>query len=220
MRLIFLGPPGAGKGTHARILSGKNKIPQLAAGDLLRKHIREGSELGKRAKAIIEKGELVPDELVNELMIGQLENPEAAKGFILDGYPRTLGQAKALDGFLSKEKKPLHSALYFKTSEKVIVDRLSGRRVCPKCGANFHIRNIPPRAAGKCDECRSDLIQRQDDRPETIKHRLEVYEKETAPLLDHYKKQGLLDEVPGDYEVPELQEVLETVFERRCREAA
>lgn len=213
MRIVLFGPPGAGKGTHARILSEKWDIPQLATGDILRRHIREATELGKRAKAILERGELVPDVLVNELMIDQLSQPEAQRGFILDGYPRTLVQAEALAGFLERRREKLDSALYFKTSEKVIVDRLSGRRSCPQCGANYHVRNIPPRLEGKCDSCGEDLMQRSDDKPETVRHRLEVYEKETAPLLDYYRKQGLLEEVPGDYDVPELQVELTKLFE-------
>ena len=212
MRVILFGPPGAGKGTHARILSEKWKVPHFAAGDILRAHIREGTAVGKRAKAIIEKGELVPDELVNELMLAELEKAEAKHGFILDGYPRTIGQAEALENFLKKRNEKLESALYFKTSLGVITERLSGRLACPQCAANYHVRNIPPRVAGKCDRCGAELIQRKDDRPETIRHRLEVYEKETSPLLDYYRKRGLLREVPGDLDVPELQEELTRVF--------
>ncbi len=219
MRLIFFGPPGAGKGTHARILGEKWIVPQLATGDLLRQHIREGTELGKRAKAIIERGELVPDSLVNELMIGQLARPEASRGFILDGYPRTIGQADALENFLKGRKEKLDRALYFKTSTEVVIDRLSGRWACPKCGANYHARNIPPKVAGICDRCGSKLVQRADDRPETVRHRLEVYEKETAPLLEYYRKRGLLEEVPGDYDVPELQAELVAVLERHRKAA-
>ncbi len=212
MRIVLFGPPGAGKGTHARILADKLKTAQLATGDILRRHIREATELGKRAKAILDRGELVPDELVNELMADQLSKPEAKYGFILDGYPRTLGQAEALEKLLKDRSEKLDAALYFKTSPKVIVDRLSGRRACPKCGANYHVRNIPPRAEGKCDVCGSELIQRSDDRPETIQHRLEVYEKDTAPLLEYYRKRGLLKEVPGDLDVLELQLELEKVL--------
>jgi len=212
MRLILFGPPGAGKGTHARILSEKWQIPHLAAGDILRRHIREGTEIGKRAKTILERGELVPDALVNELMLKQLASAEAKKGFILDGYPRTLGQADALEAFLKQERVGLDAALYFQTSAEVIVDRLSGRRTCPQCGANYHVRNIPPRVAGKCDRCGTNLVERSDDRPETIRHRLEVYDRETAPLLNHYRVRGLLKEVPGDCDVPELQVELEQIL--------
>lgn len=212
MRLILFGPPGAGKGTHARILSEKGNVLHLATGDILRHHIREATQLGKRAKAILERGELVPDTLVNELMADQLSKPEASRGFILDGYPRTVGQAEALDQFLKGRSQKLDAALYFKTSPEVVIDRLSGRRACPQCGANYHIRNIPPKVEGKCDRCGSHLIQRSDDGPQTVRHRLEVYEKETAPLLEYYRKQGLLEEVPGDLDVPELQAELAKVL--------
>ena len=218
MKLILFGPPGAGKGTHAKILSGKWKVPHLAAGDILRSHIRQGTDVGKRAKAVIERGELVPDILINELMLGQLETPEAKRGFILDGYPRTMGQAEALEAFLRKKAAALDAALYFKTSVEVIVDRLGGRLSCPKCGANYHVRNIPPKVKGKCDLCQADLVQRPDDKPETIRHRLEVYEKETSPLLDYYRKQGLLQEVAGDLDVRELQEELTQVLRSFSRQ--
>jgi len=212
MKLILFGPPGAGKGTHARILSEKWRIPHLAAGDILRNHIREGTGVGRRAKAIIERGELVPDSLINELMLGQLEMPPAQKGFILDGYPRTLGQAEALETHLKQKKARLDIALYFKTSEEVVVNRLSGRLACPRCGANYHVRNIPPKTAGQCDRCQTDLVERADDKPETVRHRLRVYEKETAPLLEYYRKRGLLKEVPGDLDVPGLQNELAKVL--------
>ncbi len=212
MKLILLGPPGAGKGTHARILSEKYKIPHLATGEIFRQHIRENTELGQRAKDIIEKGSLVPDELVNEMMFDVIRRSGIKKGFILDGYPRTIGQAEALDGFLKKEKMQVDAALNFATSEKVIIDRLSGRRVCPKCGMNYHLRNIRPKKEGLCDSCGEKLIQRKDDEPATIRHRLEMYEKETRPLIDYYAKKGLLCEVPGDYDVPELQTELKKLL--------
>ena len=214
MRLILFGPPGAGKGTHARILSEKWGIPHYAAGDILRRHIREATEIGKKAKAIIERGELVPDAVINEIMADQLSQAEARKGFILDGYPRTLGQAQALEKFLEGRHEALDGALYFKTSSRVILNRLSGRLNCPKCGANYHAKNIPPKVAGKCDRCGGALIQRADDQPETVLHRLTVYETETAPLLNYYAKRGLLMEVSGDLEVSELQQELVKVLEK------
>lgn len=214
MRLIFLGPPGGGKGTHAKILSEKWKIPHLAAGDILRRHIREATSVGKKAKAIIERGELVPDAVINEIMADQLARPKAGRGFILDGYPRTLGQAKALEKFLEGRHEALDGAFYFKTSSRVILERLSGRLTCPTCGANYHVKNIPPKVAGKCDRCGTALIQRKDDQPETVLHRLAVYETETAPLLNYYEKRGILVEVPGDLEVVALQEVLAKILEK------
>lgn len=219
MRLILFGPPGAGKGTHARVMAEEGKVPHLATGDILRRHIREGTDIGKRAKAILDRGELVPDRLVNELMTTRLREPDAREGFILDGYPRTVGQAEALEAFLKERQEGLDAALYFRTSTGVIVDRLSGRRSCPKCGANYHVRNIPPRVEGICDRCGTALVERADDRPETIQHRLEVYEKETAPLLDYYRKRGILEEVPGDYGVSELQAQMRKALEKRTKSA-
>ena len=213
MRIVLLGPPGAGKGTHARILDEKFKSPQLATGDILRKHIREQTELGKRAKDIIEAGNLVPDQLVNEMMFDVIRKSETSGSFLLDGYPRTIGQAEALDGFLKEEGSPLDVVLNFATSEKVIVERLSGRRVCTKCGANYHIRNIPPQKEGVCDNCGEKLSQRKDDEPSTIKNRLVQYEEQTSPLIEYYRKQGLLQDVHGDYEIPELQNELSALFE-------
>ena len=213
MRMILLGPPGAGKGTHAKILSEKYNAPQLSTGEILRAHIRNNSELGKKAKSIIESGGLVSDDLVNAMMFDEMKN-FGNSGFILDGYPRTIGQAEALDGFLLKEKTPADVVLNFATSEKMIMERLSGRRVCAKCGGNYHIRNIRPKVEGICDNCGEKLTQRKDDQPETIKHRLEMYEKETRPLIDYYAKTGRLSEVPGDYDIPELQAEIKKLFER------
>lgn len=213
MKMILLGPPGAGKGTHAKILSEKYNAPQLSTGEILRAHIRNNSELGKKAKDIIESGGLVSDDLVNAMMFDEMKKLGKG-GFILDGYPRTIGQAEALDKFLEKEKTPIDVALNFATSEKMIMERLSGRRVCTKCGGNYHIRNIRPKVEGICDNCGEKLTQRKDDQPETIKHRLEMYEKETRPLIDFYAKKGQLSEVPGDYDIPELQAELKKLFER------
>ena len=214
MKMILLGPPGAGKGTHAKILADKFQAAHLATGDILRKHIRETTDLGKQAKDIIEKGGLVPDDLVNKMMFEEISKAGVNKGFILDGYPRTIGQAEALDGFLKDKKAKVDVALNFATSEKVIIDRLSGRRVCTRCGGNYHVRNIPPKKEGVCDQCGEKLSQRKDDQPETIRHRLETYEKETRPLIQYYSKQGLLHEAPGDYDIPELQAELKLFFDR------
>jgi adenylate kinase len=214
MKLVLLGPPGAGKGTHAKILSERYDLAHLATGDILRRHIREKTDLGLKAKDVIERGSLVSDELVNAMMIEEIEQVSGTQGFLLDGYPRTIGQAEALDSFLKNANTPLDAVLNFATSEKVIIERLSGRRVCPECGDNYHIRNIPPKKEGICDRCGSPLTQRKDDRPETIRHRLEMYRKETAPLIDYYAKKSLLYEVPGNYDVSELQTELKTLFER------
>ena len=215
MKLILLGPPGAGKGTHAKIMSENYKAAHLATGEILRQHIREKTDLGKKAQDIIERGELVSDDLVNAMMFDVIKRSGIKNGFILDGYPRTRGQAEALDAFLKTEETQLDAALNFATSEKVIIDRLSGRRVCTKCGGNYHLRNIPPKKEGICDKCGETLTQRKDDKPETIKHRLEMYDKETKPLIDYYAVKGLLKEIPGDLDVPELQEKIKLLFEQK-----
>jgi adenylate kinase len=214
MKLVFLGPPGAGKGTHAKILSEKYSIAHLATGDILRRNIQQKTPLGLKAKDVIERGGLVSDDLVNAMMVQEIQNLGNNQGFILDGYPRTLGQAEALDEFIKSRRAQLDAVVNFTTSEKVIIDRLSGRRVCSECGFNYHVRNIPPKKEGICDQCGGKLTQRKDDKPETIRHRLEMYCKETKPLIDYYKNQNLLYDVPGDYDVKELQAALKALFER------
>lgn len=211
MRLVFLGPPGAGKGTHAKILSEKFGVPHLATGDILRRHIHQKTPLGLKAKEKIEQGELVPDDLVNEMMLERIG--QEPKGFILDGYPRTLGQAEALREYLKEGTRELDAVINFLTSEEVVVDRLSGRLVCPQCNRNYHIRNLPPQKEGICDYCGTELTQRKDDKPETIRHRLEIYREETSPLIDYYKRQGILREINGDEDVPHVQEKLRSLFE-------
>jgi len=213
MRMVLLGPPGAGKGTHAKIIKEKHGLVQLATGDILRRHMKEGTGLGVQARSTIEKGELVSDNLVNEMMFSEIK-AILHKGFILDGYPRTIGQAKALEEFLEKEQIPLDLVLNFETSEKVILERLSGRRVNPSTGRVYHIRNMPPKKEGVCDDTGEKLIQRKDDAPETIKNRLNVYEKETSPLIHFYQERDLLQNIPGDYDVPELQPIITKLFEK------
>ena len=208
LRCVLLGPPGAGKGTHAKILSERYRLPHISTGDLLRSQIQAGSPLGKRARSFIDNGKLVPDELVVEMIKNRLQNPDIGKGFILDGFPRTVEQAKSLDQILKERKMPLNIVLQFQTSEKVIVNRLSGRRVCLKCCANYHIRNIPSRKEGICDVCGSPLAQRTDDESETVRKRLKVYEEQTAPLVQFYKERNLLRSINGDLEVEPLQKEL------------
>ncbi len=215
MKVIFLGPPGAGKGTHAKIIAESYKLAHLAAGDCLRRHIRGNTNLGIKAKDIIEKGSLVPDQLVNEMMEEEMWRSKTMhKGFILDGYPRTIKQAEALDKYFKKEKSTLSGTINFKASEKMILERLGGRLACVQCGANYHVKNIPPKKPGLCDKCGGELKQRKDDTPETIKHRLDVYHSETAPLIEYYSKKGLLFDVDGDLGIKDLQEKLVALFER------
>ena len=214
MNLIFLGPPGAGKGTHAKALCDKYGITQLAAGDILRRNIKEGTKLGALAKDVIARGELVPDDLVNDMMFEEIRALKSAKGFILDGYPRTIGQAGALEKFLAKEKIPLTVVVNFDAPEEVLVGRLSGRRGCPKCGKIYHVRNMPPKKDGICDVDGEKLTTRKDDEPETIRHRLKVYHESTKPLVEFYRKKGLLHDVPAEGDAPSVQKVLEKLFEK------
>lgn len=213
MNLVLLGPPGAGKGTQAKVLSQKLDIPHIATGDMLREAVSKGTSLGKEAKEYMARGELVPDGLVIEIVTETLAAGNLEKGFILDGFPRTLEQAKMLDSTLDNIGKKLDTVLYFKTSLETSVARLSMRRVCEKCGANFHLKNIPPKKEGICDYCAGELYQRKDDREETIKRRWSVYSEETAPLIAYYKKEGVLREVSGDLDVDELNKILIFLFQ-------
>ena len=211
LRIVLLGPPGAGKGTHAKILSERHNIPHISTGDILRAQIQVQTPLGKKAKSFIDNGKLVPDDLVIEMVSHRLDQPDVKNGFILDGFPRTAEQARALGEMLAARKLPLSSVLEFDTSEDVIVSRISGRRACPSCGTNYHVENIRPKQDGICDKCGTKLIQRKDDKPETIRERLKVYHDQTAPLIQFYKDQKLLQVVNGNLEIGPLQKELSQV---------
>jgi adenylate kinase len=195
MRVIFLGPPGSGKGTQAKRLQEAEGIPQVSTGDLLRKAVREGSALGKEAKGHMDSGGLVPDRLVIELLLQRIEEPDCAKGFILDGFPRTVPQAEALEGALKKKKRPVDAVISFEIDLALLVERLVGRRVCPKGHGEWHVRFNPPRQAGRCDVCGEALIQREDDQEERIRTRMETYRRDTEPLIDFYGRRKLLHPV-------------------------
>lgn len=215
MNLIFLGPPGAGKGTHAKMLCEKYGLTQLAAGDILRRNIKEGTKLGALAKDVIARGELVSDDLVNDMMFEEIRAlRKSTKGFIFDGYPRTIFQAESLGKFLVAEKIPLTAVINFDASETVLVDRLSGRRGCPKCGKIYHLRNMPSKKEGVCDGDGEKLTTRKDDEPATILNRLKVYHESTKPLIEFYRKTGLLHEVPAEGDAPSVHKVLEKLFEK------
>ncbi len=215
MNLVLLGPPGAGKGTQAKVLSKDLALPHISTGDILRDAVSKDRPLGKKAKEYMMKGALVPDKLVIDIVKDRLTNDDVRGGFVLDGFPRTLEQAKMLDTTLSKINKKLDVVLYFKTSLYTSIARLSGRRVCRKCGANFHIKNIQPKKNGACDYCQGELYQRKDDTEETVRHRWSVYMDETTPLIDYYKKTGLLEEISGDLDVNELNNILTDLFHRK-----
>ncbi|MDD5634356.1 MAG: adenylate kinase [Candidatus Omnitrophica bacterium] len=214
LNIVLLGAPGAGKGTQADILVKAYHLPHVSTGDMLRAAVKEGGKLGIKIKTCMDKGELVPDEIVTASVVDRMKKSDAANGVILDGYPRTLAQAESLDKALSREKRNISAVLYFKTSENVVVQRLSGRRVCPSCGKNYHVTNIPPKKEGICDTCNIKLVLRDDDKPETVKNRLKVYEERTKDLVDYYKKNGLLREVDGDLSANKLFEQINTLFKR------
>jgi adenylate kinase len=214
MRLVLLGPPGAGKGTHAQVLSKNLNIAHISTGDLLREALRAGTALGLKAKEYMDKGALVPDEIVIGIVRERLSKKDAQGGFILDGFPRTTQQGESLDAMLKDLGMPLDLSVYFKTSLAVIIRRLSGRRICSKCGKTYHVVNFRPKVENVCDVCRGDLMQRPDDRAEVIENRLKEYEKQTAPLVDYYKKKKVLAEVSGDLEVDPLNAALEALFKK------
>lgn len=188
MKLILLGAPGAGKGTQAAILAKELSIPTISTGNILRAAVASGSELGKQAKACMESGALVSDEIIIGIIRDRLAEPDCANGYILDGVPRTIGQAEALE----KNGIRFDRVVSMEISDETIMERMSGRRVCPKCGASYHVVAVPPKKEGICDECGAELITRKDDAPETVQSRLAVYHKETEPLKDFYRSRGVL----------------------------
>jgi adenylate kinase len=193
-----LGPPGAGKGTQAKTLAQKLKLPHISTGDILRQNISQNSGLGQQAKDFMNKGALVPDELVTEMLAQRINQPDIQNGFILDGYPRNINQARALDEMLKQRNTAVDLVIYLDTSEPVIIQRLSGRLVCSVCGANFHIENMPPKVNMTCDNCGGKLYQRTDDNAETIKKRLQVYLKESSPLIQYYNQRQKLHSLSAD----------------------
>ncbi len=197
MRLILLGPPGAGKGTQAKKLVADFRIPHISTGDMLRQAAREGTELGKKAKVLIDAGSLVPDDMVIGLIAERLSRPDAAAGFILDGFPRTVRQAETLEPLLGKLGRTLDKVLSLELDEGAVVERISGRRSCPKDGSVYHVVANPPRRPGYCDACGAGLIQRDDDHPEKVKERNRQYWAKTAPLIDFYARRGLLAPING-----------------------
>ena len=197
MKIIMLGAPGAGKGTQAKKIAAKYEIPHISTGDIFRANIKEGTELGQKAKGYMDAGELVPDELVCDLVVDRLAKDDCKDGYILDGFPRTIPQAEALTAALKEQGTALDYAIDIEMEDQAIIDRMAGRRVCAKCGATFHVVNIPPKKEGVCDNCGGDLELRDDDAPETVKKRLNVYHEQTAPLIEYYKKQGILHEIDG-----------------------
>ncbi|MFH1354572.1 MAG: adenylate kinase [Candidatus Omnitrophota bacterium] len=198
MKIILLGPPGAGKGTQAKRLAQKLNIPHVSTGDLLRENVKKGTDLGGKAKSFMEKGLLVPDSLVAEMMNQRLSLDDVKNDFILDGYPRNLSQARTLDQVIKQRESDVNLVVYLDTSVPVIIQRLTGRLVCSKCGANFHATNMPPEKAGICNGCQGKLYQRADDKEETVMKRLDVYEQETSSLVKYYEDKKKLYHISAD----------------------
>lgn len=208
--IILLGAPGSGKGTRASVLSQILGVPQIATGDLFRKNLKEMTSIGKIAKSYIDKGELVPDSVTADMLEQRLQEPDAQNGFLLDGFPRTIEQAKMLDKIMNTQNRKINAVLYLNVSDEEIVDRLSGRLICEKCQTPYHKTSNPPKSEGVCDKCGGKLITRADDNPQTILNRLNVYHQSTFPLVDFYQKRGLIFEISGKTEIANLpQEALQ-----------
>ena len=197
LRTILLGPPGAGKGTQAVKIVEKYGIPHISTGDIFRENIKKGTELGKKAQEYMNKGELVPDDLVIEIATTRLLEDDCKNGFLLDGFPRTVYQAEKLDEFLAAHDYKIDKVLDIAVEKDELITRLTGRRVCKACGASFHVVNIPPKKEGICDYCGGELIQRADDNPETVTNRIDVYEAQTMPLIEYYEKAGNIAHIDG-----------------------
>ncbi len=213
MKLVLLGPPGAGKGTLANLLKSSLNILHISTGDILREEIKNNTTLGQEAKKYIDNGKLVPDELVTRLIKNKFaKDDRISKGYMLDGYPRTEQQAQDLDKILKEEKKLLNYAIYLDSTLPVIIQRLGGRRICRKCGAVFHIKNRPPKKEGVCDLCQGELYQRPDDNKTTIETRMKEYLTNTKPIIEYYKKQGILVTVDSDEESEDVQTILMKTF--------
>lgn len=208
MRVIFLGPPGVGKGTQADFIAKKFSIQKLSTGDLLRESVDRRTALGNEAKLFMQRGELVPDNVVIGLVEEKLVSSECRNGFLLDGFPRTVAQANKLSSFLEENGESIDRVVYFSLPQADIIERISGRRSCPKCKTVYHLKSIPPKKEGVCNECEIPLIQRNDDKLETIQSRLVVYQKQTEPLIQYYKDRGILYELNGSGVVSAVQERL------------
>jgi adenylate kinase len=220
MRIVLLGAPGSGKGTQAKLLSEKFKIPQIATGDILRQEVKSGTGLGNKAKSAMDAGELVPDDVVLGVIQSRLTKPEARAGFIMDGFPRNIPQAQELDAMLARMGKPLQLAVLVDVDKEVLMRRLTGRRSCPSCGAIYNIYFSPPKVPGKCDKCGSVLQHRSDDNEEAVRRRLQVYEEQSAPLVSYYRAQGKLRTVRGIGSVNDIFKNITDVVEAQIRPLA
>ncbi len=215
MRLVLLGAPGAGKGTQAKKLIERFSIPQISTGDILRKAVQDGTPLGKEAKSYMDRGELVPDSVVIGIIRERLKEDDCKKGYILDGFPRNVAQAQALDEMLNSLESPLDYAISIDVPFDELMKRLTGRRTCKGCGQMYNVYFTPPKKDGVCDKCGGELYQRDDDKEETIRKRLEVYEAQTAPVADYYRKKGILRSVPGTGDIEEIFDKILKILKER-----
>jgi len=213
MKIIMLGAPGAGKGTQAKMLADKYGIPHISTGDIFRANIKNGTELGTKAKEYMDKGLLVPDELTCDLVVDRIKQDDCAKGYILDGFPRTIPQAECLDNALSSMNDKIDYAVNVDVPDENIIKRMSGRRACVGCGATYHIVYNPTKEEGICDRCGKELILRDDDKPETVENRLKVYHEQTQPLIDYYNNKGVLQEVDGTKDMQEVFDAIVAVLQ-------
>ena len=204
MKIIMLGAPGAGKGTQAKKIAAKYDIPHISTGDIFRANIKNGTELGNKAKTYMDQGLLVPDELVVDLVVDRVKQDDCKKGYVLDGFPRTIPQAEALDKALAAIGEKMDYAIDVDVPDESIVTRMGGRRACLKCGATYHVMFNPPKSEGVCDSCKEALVLRDDDKPETVQKRLTVYHDQTQPLIEYYKGQGILVTVDGTKELNDV----------------
>ena len=210
MKIIMLGAPGAGKGTQADKICAKYNIPHISTGDIFRANIKNNTELGQKAKSYMDQGLLVPDELVVDLVVDRVKAEDCQNGYVLDGFPRTIPQAEALDAALAKSGEKVDFAINVEVPDENIINRMSGRRACLTCGATYHIVYNPTKAEGVCDKCNAEVVLRDDDKPETVKKRLDVYHEQTQPLIDYYNGKGVLNEVDG---TQDMEDVFNAIIE-------
>lgn len=213
MLLILLGPPGAGKGTQADRIVNEYALAYISTGGILREAVKNGTPLGRKARQYMDQGKLVPDDLIVEIVKERLSEPDCAEGALLDGFPRTVAQAEFLDKVLTKNGEKVDRVLLIEVSDNELIERLTGRRVCSDCGANYHVKYKPPRVRNTCDQCGGDLIQRDDDKIETVQERLQVYKKQTEPLIEYYKKKDLLSAVDGEQDMESVSKQIFMILE-------
>ncbi|MBD5495916.1 MAG: adenylate kinase [Lachnospiraceae bacterium] len=212
MKIIMLGAPGAGKGTQAQMIADKYDIPHISTGDIFRENVKKGTELGMEAKKYMDQGLLVPDELTVKILLDRVAKPDCKNGYVLDGFPRTIPQAEVLDKAITELGEKIDYAINVDVPDENIIRRMSGRRACLACGATYHIEHIPPKQEGICDKCGKELVQRDDDKEETVKNRLDVYHKQTQPLIDFYTKQGVLRTVDGTMDMKDVFTAITTLL--------